>query len=194
MAAQLAGQRACKEKERWGLWAFPRPFTALGCSIAAPLCCAPTCCDVKTEEGCSLHSAVEKMKRYAARQWWLLAFNCWDYYIDYINCHLAFASKSMVNNRAKCLAISQVTRAKLYNSCLLFSFTKVFYYYVVLYLTFSFLFLLTYTFVWTHICLWFRVQLVACMRTKLSSLSSFLSSTSVKILTSLAISSLLYLL
>jgi hypothetical protein len=32
----------------------------------------------------------------------------------------------MVNNRAKCLAISQVIRAKLYNSDLLFDFRKVF--------------------------------------------------------------------
>jgi hypothetical protein len=36
--------------------------------------------------------------------------------------------KSMVNNRAKYLAISQVIRAKLYNSCFLFSYKKVFYY------------------------------------------------------------------
>jgi hypothetical protein len=37
-------------------------------------------------------------------------------------------------------------------------------------------------------CLWFRAQLVACIRAKLSSLSSPPSSTSAKMLTSLAIS------
>jgi hypothetical protein len=80
--------------------------------------------------------------------------------------------KSMVNNRAKCLAISQVIRVKLYNCCLIFSYKKFFYYYVVPCLTFSFLFLLTYTFVLAHRCLCFRVQLVACMRAKLSPLLS----------------------
>ena len=39
------------------------------------------------------------------------------------------------------------------NSCLLFVYKKVFYYYVVLCLTFSFLLLLTYTIVWIHRCL-----------------------------------------
>jgi hypothetical protein len=112
----------------------------------------------------------------------------------YLNMSSCYSPKSMVNNRVKCLAISQVIRAKLYNSCLLFGFRKVFYYYVVSCLTFSFLFLLIYTFIWAHICLWFRAQLIACMRAKVSSLSSHLSSTSAKMLTSLAISPLLYLL
>jgi hypothetical protein len=63
-------------------------------------------------------------------------------------------SKGKVNNRAKCLAISQVTKAESYNSCLLFIYN--FFYYVVLYLTFSFLLILVYTIIWAHIYICFR--------------------------------------
>jgi hypothetical protein len=59
--------------------------------------------------------------------------------------------------------------------------------------SFSFLFLVTYISIETHYCLCFRVQLDVCMGAKLSSLSFLLSSTSAKILISLAISQLLYL-
>jgi hypothetical protein len=48
--------------------------------------------------------------------------------------------KSMVNNRAKCLAISQLIRVKLYHSCLLFCYKKIFIsmrYHVLLYLSYS---------------------------------------------------------
>ena len=103
-------------------------------------------------------------------------------------------AKSMVNSRAKCLTISQVLRAKLYNSCLIFVSYKVFYCYVVPCLTFSFLLFLIYIFIWTHKCLCFRAKLGARTRANLSSLSSLLSSTSAKMLTSLALSPLLYLL
>jgi len=37
----------------------------------------------------------------------------------------------MVNNRAKCLVISQIVKAKLYNSCLIFIYKFYYYYYVV---------------------------------------------------------------
>jgi hypothetical protein len=60
--------------------------------------------------------------------------------------------------------------------------------------SFSFLILLTYISIGTYYCLCFCVQLDACIGAKLSSLSSLLSFTSAKILISLAISQLLYLL
>ena len=102
--------------------------------------------------------------------------------------------ESMANNRAKCLAISQMIRAKSYNSCLIFVSKRVFYYYVVPCLIFFFLLFLTYTFVWAQKCPCFRAKLGARTRAKLSSLSSLLSSTAAKMLTSLALSPLLYLL
>jgi hypothetical protein len=57
-------------------------------------------------------------------------------------------------------------------------------------LTLSFLLLLTYNVIWAHRYLCFHAQLGARIRAKLSSLSS----TSAKMLTSLAINPLLYLL
>ena len=45
--------------------------------------------------------------------------------------------RAWLTNRAKCLAINQVIRAKSYNSCLIFISKKPFYYYVVPCLTFS---------------------------------------------------------
>jgi len=102
--------------------------------------------------------------------------------------------ESMANNRAKCLAISQMIRAKSYNSCLIFVSKRDFYYYVAPCLIFFFLLFLTYTFVWAQKCPCFRAKLGARTRAKLSSLSSLLSSTAAKMLTSLALSPLLYLL
>ena len=61
-------------------------------------------------------------------------------------------------------------------------------------LTFSFLLFLTCIFICAHKCICFRAKLGARTRAKLSSLSSLLSFTSVKILTSLAFNLLLYLL
>ena len=90
------------------------------------------------------------------------------------------------NIRAKCLAISQVLRAKSYNSCFIFIFYKKIYYYVV---HFSFLLFLTYTSIWVHKYLCFVSNLV--LEREPSSLLSFASA---KLLTSLALSSLLYLL
>ena len=84
-------------------------------------------------------------------------------------------------------------RAKLYNSCLIFIST-IFYYYVMSYLTFSFLLFLTCIFIWIHKYLCFRAKFGARTRAKFSSLSSILSSKSVKMLTNLALSLLLYLL
>jgi len=52
--------------------------------------------------------------------------------------------KSKSNNRAKCLAISQVARAKLYNGGLLFVYKKLFLLLVLHSLTLSFLILLTF--------------------------------------------------
>ena len=82
--------------------------------------------------------------------------------------HCAHATESMVNSRAKCLAINQVLRTKSYNSCLIFVSYKIFYYYVV---PFSFLLFLTYTSIWTHKYLCFHIKLGAKIRAKLSSIS-----------------------
>lgn len=81
--------------------------------------------------------------------------------------------------------------SKSYNSCLSLVYRKVFYYYIVPYLSLSFLLFLTYTFTWVHKCVCIHT---ACIRAKLFSLFFFLSFISVKILTSLAINVLLYLL
>ena len=59
---------------------------------------------------------------------------------------------------------------------------------------FLFLLFLTYTSIWAHKYLCFRAKIVARTKAKLSSLTSLLSSTSAKLLTSLALRSLLYLL
>lgn len=48
-----------------------------------------------------------------------------------------------VNNRARCLTINQIIRTKLYNNYFTFVYKKVIYYYVVPWVTFPFLLLLT---------------------------------------------------
>ena len=99
----------------------------------------------------------------------------------------------MVNSRVKCLAISQVIRAKSYNNCLIFVNKNFFYYNLMSCLTFSFLLFLTCIFIWAYKCLCFRAKLGARARAKLSFFSSILFSTSAKILTNLTLCLLLYL-
>ena len=91
-------------------------------------------------------------------------------------CTYVPAYKSMVNSRVKCLAITQVIRAKSYNSCLIFVFKNFFNYYVMACLTFSFILFLTCIFIWVYKCLCFRAKLGSRTRAKLSSLFSLLSS------------------
>ena len=109
-----------------------------------------------------MHSHRERLALHVAASFHVYTAHCHVY-----TAHCAHATESMVNSRAKCLAINQVLRTKSYNSCLIFVSYKNFYYYVV---PFSFLLFLTYTSIWAHKYLCFRVKFSARTRTKLSSL------------------------
>lgn len=95
----------------------------------------------------------------------------------------------MVNSRDKCLVISKDAGAKPYDNSMLFVYNIIIILLVYLSLPFSFLFTLTFS---SHFCIGTCVQLVACIRSKLCSLSLSLFFTSAKVLTRLAIRQLLY--
>ena len=123
------------------------------------------------------------------QEWWRVDIHQWILSICNLREH---NPQRKPNNRAKCLIISQVVRAKLYNSCLLFIYKSFYYYYVILLLILFHISFPIYSpshslAIWAHHCLGSRTQLVTCT-------SSLLSFTSAKLLTYLAIRKLLNLL